>query len=290
MNENVKICDKVIAENNLNEIKGDYNIEKYKKSCFQIQNEKKVYIWGSGIYAEKFISLYSEDIDIEAILDNNKSKWGEELGSLLICPPCIIKNLDADSIKVIICVKECSSIVQQLHLMGIVDIGIYDPAATYSGNTVLIGRRHQEIQYARKPKVGYIAGIFDMLNILHVNILKYAKSKCDYLIVAVYSDEYVKSKYGIKLKMLQDSRCESVLACKYADEVVSEIDNYSNLVDIYDKYHFDIMFCDDVYKDELWWKEQQQYLQQKGSDIVFFPYLTNECCANISNLFEGIIL
>jgi glycerol-3-phosphate cytidylyltransferase len=64
-------------------------------------------------------------------------------------------------------------------------------------------------------------GTYDMFHVGHVNLFRRIKERCDYLIVAVSSDEFNALK-GKKSVMSFEDRSLLVRSCRYVDEVIAE--------------------------------------------------------------------
>lgn len=118
--------------------------------------------------------------------------------------------------------------------------------------------------------IGYTAGVFDLFHIGHLNILKKAKEQCDYLIVAVSTDELV-MEYKHKHPVISfDERIEIVKAIRYVDEVVPQINR--NKFAAWEKYHFNKMFVGDDWKGSALFSEVEQKFKTVGVEVVYFPY------------------
>lgn len=126
-------------------------------------------------------------------------------------------------------------------------------------------------EIGRHWKKGYVSGSFDMFHIGHLNLLRRAKERCDYLVVGVLSDGCIfRNKKKTPIISLED-RLEIVRACKYVDEVDITTKELLNKVTAWHKYHFDAMFTGSDHKDDGWaWEEPE--LNKLGAELVFFPY------------------
>lgn len=70
-------------------------------------------------------------------------------------------------------------------------------------------------------KIVYIDGAFDLFHEGHVKILKAAREEGDFLLVGIHKDEDVTKRRGAHLPIMSlHERALSVLACRYADEVI----------------------------------------------------------------------
>lgn len=119
-----------------------------------------------------------------------------------------------------------------------------------------------------KPQmvVGYLSGTFDLFHIGHLNLLRRAKEKCDYLIVGVHKSGSWKGK---ETYIPYEERVEIVRNIKYVDEV---IESFTEDSDAYDVLHFDKLFVGSDYKGTERFRRYEEYFKDKNVEIVYFPY------------------
>ena len=117
--------------------------------------------------------------------------------------------------------------------------------------------------------IGYTAGVFDLFHIGHLNIIRRAKENCDYLIVAISTDELVGSYKKHFPVFTFEERTSIVEALKYVDEVVPQTE--LNKLSAWSKYHFDKIFVGDDWKNTPSWNEYERKLNAVGSQVIYFP-------------------
>ena len=116
--------------------------------------------------------------------------------------------------------------------------------------------------------IGYTTGVYDLFHIGHLNLLKNAKSECDYLIVSVHKSGAWKGKETF---ISYEQRKAIVGAIKYVDEVA---DDFSEDSDAWEFYHYDKLFVGSDYKGSDRFKRYEKLLEGKAK-IVYFPYTSS---------------
>lgn len=123
----------------------------------------------------------------------------------------------------------------------------------------------------KKYKRGYTAGVYDMFHIGHLNVIMNAKQYCEYLIVAVSTDEVVLKNKNKEPIIKFEDRVRIVEAIRYVDEVVPQND-YSDKKSAAIKYGIDVMFVGDDWKGTEKWNRIEKELAEVGVDVVYLPY------------------
>ncbi len=279
---------------NSNRQRMNYSADDYYRlfvDVFKNVDTRKLILFGSGKFASRFMEMYAPDYPVYAIIDNNETKWGEELGGVKIFSPEYLKELSPGEYKVLICIKNYTSVIKQLKDMGVAEFSVYDPAQKYPR------KRHPvtdvsktEIDGRKKYHTGYIAGVFDLFHVGHLNMFKRAKKLCDYLIVGVVSDEGAFKHNKKKTFVPFEERIEMVRSCRYVDEVVEIPLDLNDTKEALAMYHFDVQFSGSDYINNPRWIEKQKYLLEHGADLVFFPYTKSTNSTSIKALIEKGLL
>jgi len=121
----------------------------------------------------------------------------------------------------------------------------------------------------KKYHKGYVQGTFDLFHVGHLNLLRRAKERCDYLLVGVVSDELNEVYKGVSPFVPYQERSEVVAGCRYVDEVIKIDVGHDDKLKIWEEHHFDCHFCGD---DHGGWEGLIDELHKRDSEVEFFPY------------------
>lgn len=297
--ENKRIDGRILYTNRE---KINYSAKEYQKIFVDIFDgfdaSKKLILFGSGRFTERFLFQFAGDYNIYSIVDNNSAKWGTTMQGVPINSPDILKDTPEKDRHIIICIKGYNGVVNQLKDMGITDYHIYDPGNDYPNKskehvaqslaqTGDSGLKESDID---KPyNVGYIAGVFDLFHVGHLNMFKRAKEQCRYLIVGVVSDEGVRLNKQAEPFVPFEERIEMVRSCRYVDEAVKLPLNFAGTRDMFKKYHFDVQFSGSDYEHDPAWLVEKEFLEKNGSTMVFFPYTQSTSSTKLKKAIESKI-
>lgn len=286
---NKKFCrnDSALKRNRLRMNYSEEEFEQLFYNPFTGIEDKALFLFGSGRYATKFIAMYRKDYDIQGLLDNNETKWGTDLDGYPIISPEKLYELNPREYKVIVCVKNFEPIVEQLRTMGVVNVSVYEGHKVYPGRQASISYTElAEKQGTKKYNIGYIAGVFDLFHLGHLNMFRRAKEQCGYLIVGVVTDEGVRDFKQKETYVPFDERIEMVRSCRYVDEAVEIPYLYRTTKEAFEKYHFDVQFSGSDYENNPEWLATKEYLEENGATMVFFPYTQQTSSTKIKTLID----
>lgn len=280
---------------NSNRQRMNYSDEDYRRlfvDIFRNADTRKLILFGSGAFTQKFLALYRQDYPVYAIIDNNKEKWGQELDGVLIQSPDVLRQLQSGEYKVLICIKNYVSVMKQLDKLGVVEYSIYDAHKDYPRKRKPVIQPQAAAQDTSRKKyhVGYIAGVFDLFHVGHLNMFKRAKEQCDYLIVGVVTDEGVRKFKKAETFIPFEERIEMIRSCRYVDEAVEIPLNYGSTYDAYRLHHFDCQFSGSDYENDPHWLAEKEFLEKHGAEMVFFPYTESTSSSKLKALIESKLL
>lgn len=122
----------------------------------------------------------------------------------------------------------------------------------------------------KKYKVGYTDGVYDLFHVGHLNMIQTAKKYCDYLIVGVHGDAVVQ-EYKKRVPIINENDRKRIIeSIKGVDKAV--INRFRDKVQLWEMYHFDVVFIGDDWKGTERWNQFEKVLGELGVDVVYVPY------------------
>lgn len=122
----------------------------------------------------------------------------------------------------------------------------------------------------KKLKIGFTDGVYDMFHVGHLNMIREAKKRCDYLIVGVHSDEIVEGYKHRTPIIREEDRREIVGAIREVDKAV--INRTRDKMTLWELHHFDTIFIGDDWKGTERWINFEKELAKIGVNVEYIPY------------------
>ena len=135
-------------------------------------------------------------------------------------------------------------------------------------------------------RVGYAGGAFDLFHVGHLNILKHARSQCDYLIAGVVSDELLELTKGRPPIVPLAERLEIVRHISFVDEAVAE--TRLDKLDTWRAVGFDIYFKGDDWKGTERGLRLEREFAAVGVELVYFPYTMSTSSTSLRRALDAL--
>jgi len=135
-------------------------------------------------------------------------------------------------------------------------------------------------------RVGYAAGGFDLFHVGHLNILRQARSHCDYLIAGVVSDEMLELTKGARPVVPLNERLEIVQHISFVDEAVPEV--LPDKMDTWEQLRFDVFFKGDDWRGTPRGLRLERQFAAVGVEVVYFPYTVHTSSTALRRALESL--
>jgi glycerol-3-phosphate cytidylyltransferase len=135
-------------------------------------------------------------------------------------------------------------------------------------------------------RIGYAPGAFDLFHVGHLNILKHAKSCCDYLIAGVVSDEMLELVRGRAAVVPLAERIEIVRNIGYVDMAFAE--TVPDKLQVWEQLHFNLFFKGDDWKGTPEGLRLEEAFGKVGVEVVYFPYTVHTSSSALRAALELI--
>lgn len=125
----------------------------------------------------------------------------------------------------------------------------------------------------KKYKIGYTCGVFDLFHVGHLNLLEKCKEQCEYLIVGVCDDTYVRESKKREPIINENDRLRILNALKCVDRAEKvDIETTNNKMVAWNRFKFNVLFSGDDWKGSNRYMITEKQFEPLGVKIEYLPY------------------
>lgn len=134
--------------------------------------------------------------------------------------------------------------------------------------------------------IGYAPGAYDLFHIGHLNVLRHARSQCDYLIAGVVSDEMCERTKGSAPFIPLTERLEIVRHIRFVDAVHAE--TVPDKLDTWEILRFNRIFKGDDWRGTSKGDKLEQDFATVGVEVVYFPYTMHTSSSQLRRALSAV--
>ncbi len=136
-------------------------------------------------------------------------------------------------------------------------------------------------------RIGYAPGAYDLFHVGHLNILRQAKARCDYLVAGVVSDEMCELTKGRRPVVPLAERMEIVASIGFVDEVYAE--TTPEKLNSWRELHFTHIFKGDDWQGTAKGNKLERDFSAFGVEVVYFPYTVHTSSTLLRRALDSVV-
>ncbi|MBO8198886.1 adenylyltransferase/cytidyltransferase family protein [Streptomyces smyrnaeus] len=134
--------------------------------------------------------------------------------------------------------------------------------------------------------VGYAPGAYDLFHVGHLNLLRHARSRCDYLVAGVVSDEMAERAKGRPPVIPLIERLQIVRSIRFVDAAF--VETVPDKLETWQQVRFDVLFKGDDWRGTPKGERLEADFRTVGVEVVYFPYTMHTSSTQLRRALDAL--
>jgi glycerol-3-phosphate cytidylyltransferase len=135
-------------------------------------------------------------------------------------------------------------------------------------------------------RIGYAPGAFDLFHIGHLNLLRQAKERCEFLIAGVTADEVLIEHKRVTPVISLAERLEIVRNVRFVDMAHAAMTN--DKTEIWQELRFNVLFKGNDWQGTEKGIRLERDFAALGVEVVYFPYTQATSSSSLRRTLQNI--